>query len=39
MKRAEMKAMTPSEMSRLLLQGLLVDYRKVKKMLVNLRNL
>ena len=34
-----MKAMTPSEMSRLLLQGLLVDYRKVKKMLVNLRNL
>lgn len=39
MKRAEMKAMTPSEMSRLLSEGLLVDYRKVKKMLVTLRNL
>ena len=39
MRRVEMKAVTPSEMSRLLSEGLLVGYRKMKKMLVNLRNL
>ena len=39
MRRVEIKAVTPSEMSRLLSEGLLVGYRKMKKMLVNLRNL
>ena len=39
MKRVEMKAVTPSEMSRLLSEGLLVGYRNMKNMLVNLRNI